>query len=77
MLALGRGRTQLARLGQAGLAYADDTGSVEGAAKAQLIGAGGGSTVGDLAALESAASRSGRALGKAYVDPAALDAIAA
>lgn len=64
----------LARLQQAGLAYADDTGSVADAAPARLVGAGGGAAR-DLTALETTASKSGRALGKAYLDPAAIDDI--
>lgn len=65
----------LARLAQAGLAYADDTGSVDGAARARILGASGGVTPADLKALEQTAAQAGRALGKAYPDAASLDVV--
>jgi hypothetical protein len=66
-------RVVLARLAQAGLAYADDTGSVSSAPRARLIDS---ASTSELAALEATASQTGRALGKAYLDPGAIDAIA-
>lgn len=66
-------RVVLARLSQAGLAYADDTGSVDGASRARLIG---GASASELKALEATATQTGRALGKAYLDPGAIDVIA-
>ena len=68
-------RVVMARLGQAGLAYADDTGSVDGAHQARLVSQGS-AALSDLKALEATATQSGRALGKAYVDAAALESIA-
>lgn len=67
-------RVVLARLGQAGLAYADDTGSVASAAQARIVSGGSGAQ-GALRALEASASQSGRALGKAYLDAESLEAI--
>lgn len=64
-----------ARLAQAGLAYADDTGAVEGASKARIIGSDGGAALDDFKALEAGAANSGRSLGKVYLDPAAIDTI--
>ena len=69
----------LKRLDEAGLAYADDTGSVEGAIRARLVAPNGGAeqAARDLDELEAFARSDGRALGKAYVDAAALDVVAA
>lgn len=69
----------LKRLDEAGLAYADDTGVVEGAARARLVAPNGGAeaTARDLDELEQFARSDGAALGKAYVDAAGLDVLAA
>lgn len=69
----------LKRLDEAGLAYVDDTGLVPGAPRARLVAPNGGGeqAARDLDELEQFARADGAAIGKAYVDAAALEAVAA